>query len=126
VRRVNASPSGSRARRRGLLAIAALAAGWALLMQPLGWAQTSHYALVRSLAHGTPIIDRYHWETRDKSYYQGHFYAVKGPGLALLTLPLYKTLDAAGGQEASRWAARRARAEAAGRWATGRRLPTPP
>jgi hypothetical protein len=102
-----------------MLAILALAAGCALLMQPLGWAQTSHFALVRSLADGTPVIDRYHWETRDKSYYEGHFYAVKGPGLALLTLPLYEGLDAVGGDSASLWAARRARSEAAGRWSAG-------
>ena len=96
-----------------------------MLMQPLGWAQTSHYALVRALGHGTPVIDRYHWETRDKSYYKGHFYAVKGPGLAFLTLPPYELLNAIGGQGASRWAARRSRKEAAGRWSAGAHLPDP-
>lgn len=120
---MKASPSTDRARRLGLLAIAALAAGCALLMQPLGWAQTSHHALVRSLSDGTPKIDRYHWETRDKSYYKGHFYAVKGPGLAFASLPFYEALNALGGTEASRWAARRARAEAAGRWSADGKLP---
>jgi hypothetical protein len=115
-------PSPAR-RRNGILAIVALAFACAALIQPLGWAQTSHYALVRALGHGTPKIDRYQWETRDKSYYRGHFYAVKGPGLAFVSLPLYKLLDTAGGEDASRWAARRARAEAAGRWSQGGRIP---
>jgi hypothetical protein len=111
----------ARARRRGLLAILALGIAYALMMQPLGWAQTSHYALVRALSHGTAKIDAYHWETRDKSWYDGNFYAVKGPGLALFTLPLYEALHAVNGEEASRWAARRARANAAGRWSAGGR-----
>jgi len=124
VGRVSPPAHPSRARRRsGILAIVALGVACAFLIQPLGWAQTSHFGLVRALGHGTPEIDRYHWETRDKSYYKGHFYAVKGPGLALLSLPPYKLLDAAGGEQASRWAARRARAEAAGRWSQGGRIP---
>jgi hypothetical protein len=108
-------------RRRGLLAILVLGLAYALVMQPLGWAQTSHYALVRALSDGTPKIDKYHWETRDKAWYQGHYYAVKGPGLALFTLPLYEGLHAVNGESASRWAAREARANAAGRWSAGGR-----
>jgi hypothetical protein len=116
-RRVSSAPDSARSRRRrGLLAIAALGIAYAVLMQPSGWAQSSHYALVRALSHGTAQIDAYHWETRDKSWYQGHFYTVKGPGLALLTLPLYEALHAVDGEQASAWAARRARHEAAGRW----------
>ena len=98
-----------------------LGVAYALVMQPLGWAQTSHYALVRALSHGTPKIDAYHWETRDKSWYHCHFYAVKGPGLALFTLPLYEALHAVDAEETSDWAARRARANAAGRWSAGGR-----
>jgi hypothetical protein len=108
-------------RRRGLLAIAVLGVAYAVLMQPLGWAQTSHYALVRALSNGTPKIDAYHWETRDKAWHKGHYYAVKGPGLAMLTLPLYSALHAAGGDEASKWAARKSREHAAGRWSAGGR-----
>jgi hypothetical protein len=108
-------------RRRGLLAILALGVAYALVIQPLGWAQTSHYALVRALSHGTPKIDAYHWETRDKSWYDGHYYAVKGPGLALFTLPLYEALHAVDAERASRWAARRSRENAAGRWSAGGR-----
>jgi hypothetical protein len=94
-----------------------LGLAYAVVMQPSGWAQTSHYALVRALSHGTPQIDAYHWETRDKSWYQGHFYAVKGPGLALFTLPAYEALHAVDGNKASAWAARRARRAGGEQWA---------
>ena len=96
-----------RGRRAGLLAILSVALAWGFVMQASGWAQTANFALVRALSHGTPVIDRYHWETRDKSYFEGHYYSVKAPGLPMLTLPLYETLDAAGAQSLSR----RARAQ---------------
>src|SRR5262249_8965508 len=51
----------------------------------------------KALDHGTAQIDRWHWETRDKSYYRGHFYSVKAPGLTLATLPIYALVHAAGG-----------------------------
>ena len=53
--------------RAGVGALVALTIGWALVMQSLGWAQTSYFALVKALGDGTAQIDRYHWETRDKS-----------------------------------------------------------
>jgi hypothetical protein len=71
------------------------------MMQPLGWNQTAHFALVKSLADGVPRIDRYHWETGDKSYIDGHFYAAKAPGLALLSLPPYALLTAVGAKQAA-------------------------
>ncbi|MSO96071.1 MAG: hypothetical protein EXQ81_09825 [Thermoleophilia bacterium] len=71
-----------------------VALGWPI--QELGWTQKAHYALVRSLADGTPHIDRYHLETGDKSYYDGHFASVKAPGLALVSLPAYTLLEATG------------------------------
>jgi hypothetical protein len=102
--------------RRGLLAIAALAFACAFLIQASGWAQTSYFALVRSLSHGTPQIDAYHWETRDESYYKGHYYSVKAPGMAFLTLPLYELLDATGFGNVSADAAHNADRGGAGRW----------
>ncbi|MFL5827406.1 MAG: hypothetical protein ACJ76V_12845 [Thermoleophilaceae bacterium] len=102
----------------GTLAIAFLAVAFALPMQNLGWGQTSQLALVKSLSHGTPKIDRYHWETRDKSYYRGHYYSVKSPGLSLLTLPLYKLVDKPG-WKASTWAARNSIEHGASRWHRG-------
>jgi hypothetical protein len=96
------------ASRAGLAAIAALAAGWALLMHAMGWGQLASYAQVRALADGRAEIDRWHWETKDKAWVDGHFYSVKAPGLALATLPAYLGLDATGAQGAADAAARNA------------------
>lgn len=111
--RLPRKPSG---RRTGLLAIVALAIGYATVMQALGWAQTSYNALVKSLSDGTAQIDAYHWESRDESYHRGHYYSVKAPGLAFLTLPLYQGLEALGGRSASRWAADNAHRHGSFRW----------
>src|SRR6266566_3885108 len=71
-----------RSRRRiGFLALACVGLAYVVMMQPLGWNQTSHFTLVKSLADVTPRIDRYQWETGDKSYTAGHFYTSKAPGL---------------------------------------------
>ena len=86
-------------RRYGLAAIACLAVGYATVMHSLGWAETSNFALVRALDDGKPEIDRWHWETKDKSWYDGHFYSVKAPGLAFVATPVYEVLKAAGTRE---------------------------
>ena len=104
-------------RRYGLAAIACLAVGYATVMHSLGWAETSNFALVRAFADGKPEIDRWHWETKDKSWYDGHFYSVKAPGLAFVATPAYKALTAVGGTEASADLARNAREHGASRWA---------
>ena len=64
-------------------------------MHSMGWAQQANYAQVRALAAGQAEIDRWHWETKDKAWFDGHFYSVKAPGLAAFTLPAYLALDAA-------------------------------
>src|SRR5947207_15075923 len=97
-------------------AIIALVLGWALIMQSLGWAQTSYYAFVKSLSHGHTSIDAYHWETRDKSYINGHFYSVQAPGLALVLTPPFMALDAVGAPTLARQAADTARAGGARQW----------
>src|ERR671937_1359706 len=84
--------------RAGLLAVLSLGIAWGLVMHAMGWTQLSQYAQVRALAAGTSRIDRWHWETKDKAWIHGHFYSVKAPGLAALTLPPYLSLDAAGGR----------------------------
>ena len=63
---------------------------------PRSCAQNAHYALVRSLAAGTPHVDRYRAETGDLSYRNGHYYAAKAPGVAFLTLPVYAALHSTG------------------------------
>src|SRR6266540_678173 len=80
----------------GVLALVLMALAWAALMQSPGSNQNAHLALVKSLADGTPQIDRYRNETGDTAYIDGHYYAAKAPGLALVTVPWYLALDAAG------------------------------
>jgi hypothetical protein len=104
-------------RRYGLAAIACLALGYASVIQALGWAETSNFALVRGLSEGHAEIDRWHWETKDKSWHDGHFYSVKAPGLAFVATPVYEVLAAAGGREAAAGLARNAREGGAVRWA---------
>ena len=103
-------------RRYGLGAIACLAIAYATIMHSLGWAETSNFAVVRAFADGTPKVDRWHWETKDKSWYDGHFYSVKAPGLALVATPAYEALTAVGGADASADLARSARDGGATRW----------
>ena len=74
------------------IVLVALAAG--LVQHPPGDNQTAHLALVKALADGTPIIDRYQDETDDDSYVDGHFYTAKAPGLAFFSEPWYLLLRA--------------------------------
>jgi hypothetical protein len=86
----------TRRRRLGLLSILALAFASALLLQPFGYNQGAHYALVRALADGTPRIDAYADYSGDIAYYRGHYYSNKAPGLAFVTLPVFKVTHALG------------------------------
>jgi hypothetical protein len=83
-------------RRAGLLAILALTLGYASVAQGAGVNQLAHFSLVRALTHGTAIVDPYHWETKDLSWYRGHYYSTKAPGLAFLTVGPYYALDRSG------------------------------
>jgi len=103
-------------RRSGIAAICVLAFGWAFVMQSLGWAQTSYFAFVKALGDGNAQIDKYHWETRDKSWINGQFFSVKAPGLPLLATPAYLALKAVGGEDLSRAAAENARESGARLW----------
>lgn len=103
--------------RAGLLAIASVGIAWALVIHSMGWAQQSNYAQVQALAAGQPEIDRWHWETKDKAWFRDHFYSVKAPGLAALTLPAYLALDAAGAKSLARDGAANARQAEHPRWA---------
>jgi hypothetical protein len=85
-----------RRRRYSVLAIFALGLAAATLLQPFGYNQGGHLALVRALADGTPTIDRYNDFTGDAGYYHGHLYSNKAPGLAFATVPVYVALRALG------------------------------
>jgi hypothetical protein len=81
-------------RHLGLLAFAVLVAGAALLLQPFGYNQGAHYSLVKALAHGTARIDAYQAYSGDESWYHGHYFSNKAPGVAFLCLPFYLVLHA--------------------------------
>lgn len=103
--------------RPGVAAIVCLGVGWGLVMHSMGWAQLAHFAQVRALADGRAEIDTYHWETKDKAWVEGHFYSVKSPGVAALSLPAYLAIDAGGGWDLAHDAAVNAREAKYPRWA---------
>jgi hypothetical protein len=119
---VEADAPNPRRRARGLIAIGCVALAAALVMQASGWAQVSNFALVRALSHGTTKIDPYHWETKDESWYKGHYYSVKSPILPALSLPVYEVLKGAGAEKLSYETAKSARENGSWRW---RPLSTP-
>jgi len=78
--------------RSGLLFALVLAAAAVAFASPFRQPNcntSSHYALVQSLASGTARIDRIHGESCDISWSDGHYFANKAPGLALVTVPWY-------------------------------------
>ena len=81
---------------REVAALALVAAAAATVLPEAGWNATAHYALVESLADGTPRIDRHLNQGGDLAWVDGHFYAAKSPGLAFASLPLYAALDGVG------------------------------
>jgi hypothetical protein len=72
---------------------------YATLIQSFSWNQTSHYDLIRSLAHGRTTIDAYQQNTGDKAFYKGHWYSARAPGLALYSLPFYEGLREVGAEQ---------------------------
>jgi hypothetical protein len=83
-------------RRAGVLAIVTLILGYASVAQGGGVNQLAHFSLVRALSHGTAKVDPYHRQTKDLSWYRGHYYSTKAPGLAFLTVGPYFLLDRSG------------------------------
>jgi hypothetical protein len=86
---------------RECLALLAVPFAMALLVQGPTVNASSHHALVRALAEGTPRIDETRGEigdvgTTDVAWYDGHAYSNKAPALAFVTLPAYLALDALG------------------------------
>jgi hypothetical protein len=82
-------------RHAGTLAIAAVVLASASLVQGGGWNQNAHLALVRALAHGTPVVDRHRPPTGDLARHDGHLYSAKAPGVALAVVGPYWLLDRA-------------------------------
>ncbi len=86
-----------------VVAIGAVVLAAALVVQPVGCNQTSHYAAVQSYSRGHAAIDHYAAETCDTAWWHGHFYSAKSPGLPLVTVPWYLLLRAAGADPPNRW-----------------------
>jgi len=81
-----------RARREIVLALALLFC-YGFFRQIPAWNEYSRYDLVRALAEGgTTSIDRFHENTGDKAFFDGHYYSDKAPGTAFLGLPVYVLL----------------------------------
>lgn len=104
-------------RRLSTLSLILLAIAMGSVVQAMGWAQTSNYALVRALESGTAKIDPYAWETRDTSWNDGHFYSVKAPGMAFLVLPFDRAMKAVGIDQIGPRMSDSAHAAGALRWA---------
>lgn len=77
-----------------VLAVAAVA--WTLPLRAPNCNTSSHYALVQSIASGERTIDSLHGESCDISWWRGHYYSNKAPGLALVSVPWYLLLRAVG------------------------------
>jgi hypothetical protein len=113
------------AARPGTAAIIAVGIAWGVVVHTAGWAQLAHFSQVRAFADGQAEIDRWHWETGDKAWIDGHFYSVKSPGVAALTTPAYLAIEEAGGLELSREAAANAGRSSDPRWVPNDRYPYP-
>lgn len=81
--------------RTGLMAIVLVAVASACMIQSWSDNQSSHYDLIRALAAGRTTIDSGPYPTKDKAFYEGHFYSARAPGLAMYSLPFYELLTAA-------------------------------
>jgi hypothetical protein len=110
-------------RRPGTLAIAAVAVCWGVVMHSSGWAQMAHFSEVRALAAGEKTIDRWHWETGDVAWIDGHYYSVKSPGVAAISTPLYMLIDATGGLDLAASAAHQASLADNPRWVSNEEPP---
>jgi hypothetical protein len=84
-----------------IVAFLAVLFAMAYLVQGPNTNASSHHALVRALASGTPRIDETRHQvgdvgTTDVAWYEDHVYSNKAPGLAFVSLPAYFALEAAG------------------------------
>jgi hypothetical protein len=80
----------------GIVAIVLVATAAAVRVPESGWNGEAHFALVQSLADGTPRIDGHLNQSGDIAYFHGHYYAAKAPGLAMFSLPTYALAKALG------------------------------
>lgn len=61
-------------------------------VQWYGWNEQSNLSLARAIVEEKRFeIDSYSNQTGDRSFYQGHYYTDKNPGLSFLSSPIYLT-----------------------------------
>jgi hypothetical protein len=102
--------------RPGIAAIVALGFAWGMVMHQMGWAQLAHFDQVQAFSKGKPEIDRWHWNTNDKAWVDGHFYSVKSPGTAALTTLPYMAIKELGADKLARAAVDNAGRTAGPKW----------
>jgi hypothetical protein len=83
-----------RPRRTALWAVLLVGLAFASVIQNWSDNQSSHYDLIRALDAGRTTIDAGPYPTKDKAYYNGHWYSARAPGLAIYSLPFYELLHA--------------------------------
>jgi hypothetical protein len=83
-----------RRRRTALWAVLLVGLAFASVIQNWSDNQSSHYDLIRALDAGRTTIDAGPYRTKDKAYYNGHWYSARAPGLAMYSLPFYELIYA--------------------------------
>ena len=84
----------ARRRRTALWAVLLVGLAFASVIQNWSDNQSSHYDLIRALDAGRTTIDAGPYRTKDKAYYNGHWYSARAPGLAMYSLPFYELIHA--------------------------------
>src|SRR5919202_2991899 len=80
-------------RSREIILVLLLCLCYSLFRQIPAWNEYSRYDMVLALVdHHTTQIDRYHENTGDEAFFNGHYYSDKAPGSSLLAVPTYALL----------------------------------
>ena len=75
---------------RELLLFLGLLFCFGYFQQVPAWNEYSRYDLVRAIVEdGSTQIDRFHGNTGDKSFRDGHYYSDKAPGTSFVAVPAY-------------------------------------
>jgi hypothetical protein len=64
---------------------------YSFFIQWLGWNEESRFSLTKAITDERMFeIDNFYNQTGDRSYYSGHYFSDKDPGLSFLAAPIYK------------------------------------
>jgi hypothetical protein len=82
-------------RRAHVLVLVLVSLSMLTIINPINVQDVTRISLSRQLAeHGTVDIDRYHKQTTDRAFRDGHWYSDKAPGVSLLAVPTVEGLRA--------------------------------